>query len=101
MPKVVILGSCRHEPYVILRMPNKLDSKLYESNHEKAFGEACKTFYPAIDEADEVWVYAPDGIGKHTSRDIDYAKSKGKIVRLLVNQRKLEEYLLNESIRKH
>ncbi len=76
--KIVVLGSCRYEPYEVLAMPNKLDPELYEEDHEKAYDEACKVFYPAIDEADLVLVYAPEGIGEHTGRDLDYAKDQGK-----------------------
>lgn len=49
----------------------------------KGYKIASKKFYPAIDKADEVWVYAPDGVGEHTQRDIDYAKSKGKTIKIL------------------
>jgi len=84
MPKVVILGSCRHEPYQILLAPNKLDPELYKKDHTKAYEAACKKFYPAIQQADEVWVYAPDGrIGEHTQKDIDYALSQGKTIRMI------------------
>ena len=81
MPKIVILGSCRYEPYQVLFMPNKLDKKLYESDHEKAYLEACKVIYPAIAEADIVIAYCPDGIGEHTKRDLKYAgRLRKKIV---------------------
>ena len=80
MPKFVVLGSCLYEPYVVLAMPNKLDPELYDSDHEKAYEEACKVFYPAIDEADFVIVYAPDGLKDHphTRKDIEYAEKQGK-----------------------
>ena len=78
MPKMVILGSCKHEPYVVLAMPNKLNPKMYNENHKKAYEHACKYFYPAIDNTDIIIVYCPDGIGKHTQKDINYAKSKNK-----------------------
>ncbi len=78
MPKIVILGPCKHAPYEILLTPNPFDKKLYVEDHEKAYGEACKRFYPAIEQADFILVYAPNGIGEHTQKDIDYAKSKGK-----------------------
>lgn len=82
VPKIVILGSCKHEPYEILAMPNRLNPKLYEKDHEKAYEEACKTFYPAIDECDEVWIYVPNGnIGEHTMRDLLYAMEKRKTIR--------------------
>ena len=84
MPKIVILGSCKHEPYEILFVPNKLDPELYEKDHELAYLEASKVIYPAIAEADEVWVYSPGGaIGKHTLRDIKYADSLRKKIRII------------------
>lgn len=79
MPKIVILGSCRHEPYKILMLPNKLDGKLYDEDHEKAYKEACKKFYPAIDEADIILVFIPEGeIGEHTKKDMLYAMKQKK-----------------------
>jgi len=78
MPKIVILGSCRYEPYEILAVPNKIPGAW---NTEKGYRKAAEKFYPAIDKADEVWVYAPDGVGEHTARDIQYALSKGKKIR--------------------
>jgi hypothetical protein len=84
MPKIVVIGSCKYSPYEILIVPNTLDTKLYVEDHEKAYEEACKKFYPAIDKADEVWVYVPNGIiGEHTQRDIDYAQSKRKTIRII------------------
>ncbi len=80
MPKIVILGSCRFEPYEVLMTPNKLDKNLYAKNHEKAYKQACKKFYPAIQQADIVIVYDPDGVGEHTQKDIDFARSHGKEV---------------------
>jgi len=81
MPKIVVLGSCRFEPYEVLAMPNKLDPVLYANDHEKAYDKACEKFYPAMDEADVILVYNPDGkIGEHTQRDIDYALARGKKV---------------------
>jgi len=80
MPKIVVLGSCRFEPYVILAVPNKIRNAW---NTEKGYKIASQKFYPAIENADEVWVYAPDGIGEHTRRDIDYAKAKGKKILIL------------------
>ena len=83
MPKIVILGSCLHEPYKILAMPKKLDAALYESDHEKAYEMACKVFFPAIDESDVVLVYAPEGphnLGEHTLKDTKYALDQGKEV---------------------
>ena len=80
MTKIVILGSCRFEPYEILAVPNKIPRAW---NTDKGYEIAKKKFYPAMDEADVILVYAPDGIGKHTMKDIDYAHSIGKEVYLL------------------
>jgi hypothetical protein len=77
MPKIVILGSCRFDPYEILAVPNKIPNAW---NTEKGYKIAAKKFHPAIEKADCVIVYDPDGIGEHTQRDIDYAKSHGKEV---------------------
>lgn len=84
MPQIVILGSCKHEPYVVLISPHKLDAELYQADHEAAYVEATKKFYPLIEECDEVWVYAPNGIGGHTQQDIDFAKKQGKPVLILM-----------------
>lgn len=74
MPKFVVLGSCKHEPYEVLFMPNKLDTSLYKEDHEKAYAEASKVVFPAIEEADVVIVYAPDGIiGEYTKKDVRHA----------------------------
>ena len=81
MPKIVILGSCRFEPYEILAVPNKIPNAW---NTEEGYQTACKVFYPAIEESDLILVYAPDGIGEHTQRDIDYARKMGKTVFKLV-----------------
>jgi len=83
MTKIVIVGSCKHAPYEIIQVPNHFDKKLYNKDQEKSYEEACKIYYPKIDEADEVWIYAPNRIGEHTQRDIEYAKSKGKKIRIL------------------
>lgn len=81
MPKIVILGSCKYKPYVMLLAPNPFDEELYAKDHDKAYVQACEKFYPAIDKADFIIVYCPDGIGKHTQKDIKYAKKmKKKIV---------------------
>ena len=82
MIRFVILGSCKHEPYEVLFLPNKLDPNLYREDHEKAYAEACKTIFPAIEEADVVIVYVPNGIiGEHTEKDLLHAIShKKKIV---------------------
>ena len=78
MPKIVILGSCRFEPYEILAMPKKLTDTPHTT--EKGYKKATKIFYPAIDESDLIIVFSPDGIGEHTQRDIDYAHAIGKRV---------------------
>jgi len=88
MPKIVILGSCRFGPYEILAVPNKIPNAW---NTEEGYKIASQIFYPAIDKADEVWVYAPDGIGEHTSRDIDYAKKKGKAIRFLTIEKRVPD----------
>jgi hypothetical protein len=75
MPKIVILGSCRHEPYEVLAVPNKINGAW---NTDRGCKLASKIFHPAIEKADLVFVYAPDGIGEHTQRDIDHAKKHGK-----------------------
>lgn len=74
MTKIVILGSCRHEPYEILAVPKK-NSKW---NTKEGYELATKRFYPAIKRADIIIVYAPDGIGVHTKRDMAYAITQGK-----------------------
>lgn len=85
MPKIVIVGSCRFEPYKILLVPQKIQGLW---NTEEGYKQASKLFYPAMDECDEVWVYAPDGVGEHTKRDIGYARSKHKIIRFLREEKR-------------
>ena len=82
MPKFVVLGSCKYEPYEMVFMPNKIDPTLYREQHEQAYEEACKITLPAIKQADIIIVYVPDGIvGEHTLRDLTYAiAQKKKIV---------------------
>ena len=82
MPKIVIVGSCRYEPYIILTTPEKVPNLW---NTEEGYKIASKKFYPAIKEADEIWIYAPEGIGKHTLKDIQYAKKHSKKIRLLID----------------
>lgn len=77
MVKIVILGSCKFEPYEILAMPQKIPNAW---NTEKGYKLASKKFYPAMDKADIIIVYAPLGIGEHTQKDVDYAKKIGKEV---------------------
>ena len=79
MVKIVILGSCRFEPYEILASPEKND----KWNTEDGYKMATERFYPAIEQADEVWVYVPDGMGEHTRRDMGYAIKQSKVIRIL------------------
>jgi len=82
--KIVILGSCKHAPYELIQAPNPLDLDLYVTDHEKAYREACKIYYPKIKEADIVLVYAPNGvIGKHTWRDLTFAIKQNKHVTII------------------
>ena len=78
--KIVILGSCRFSPYEILAVPDPIPGA---HNTERGYQIAFKRFKPAIDQADEVWVYAPHGIGEHTLRDMNYALSRSKVVRII------------------
>jgi len=80
MPKIVILGSLRFDPYIVT-FPIKEDGELW--NTEEGYQRASQKFYPAIDEADIVLVWAPDGIGDHTKRDMDYARLKRKRIRII------------------
>lgn len=65
----------------MLAAPNKLDPEMYEKSHEAAYEEACRLFYPAIDHADIVLVWAPEAtLGQHTLKDMQYAAVKGKRV---------------------
>jgi len=88
VPKIVILGSCKHEPYEILFVPKKIPGLW---NTEEGYRKASERCYSAIDKCDEVWVYAPEGIGEHTRRDLEYARSRGKKVRFLVDEERLPE----------
>jgi len=78
--KIVILGSCRFEPYEVIFVPKKVEGKW---NTEEGYIEACKRTYPAIQQADIVIAYCPDGIGEHTQRDLNFAKILGKKVRVI------------------
>lgn len=80
MTKIVILGSCKYAPYEILITPEKR-SKWY--NTDKGYNLASLEFYPKILECDEVWCYAPKGIGHHTMRDLNFAKRCCKIIRII------------------
>ena len=78
MTKFVMLGSCRFEPYEILAVPEKLTDTPHTT--EEGYQMATEKFFPAMDNADVIIVFAPDGIGKHTQLDIDYARKIGKKV---------------------
>ena len=80
MPKIVILGSCRFEPYEILAVPNKVPNAW---NTEEGYKIAAQKFYPAIEKADLIICFAPDGVGEHTKRDVEYAESLGKKVHMI------------------
>ena len=81
MTNIVILGSCRFAPYTILAVPNKIPNAW---NTEEGYKKASEIFYPAIEKADVVLVYAPDGVGEHTARDILEACRQNKEVFLIV-----------------
>lgn len=53
--------------------PHEVDPFLYTKDHEEAYLRATEVFYPFIEESDLVVVYAPNGIGEHTGRDLDHA----------------------------
>ena len=81
--KITILGSCRFEPYEILAVPEA--NEFY--NTEKGYQMAFEKFKIAMDESDLIICYAPDGIGEHTGRDLEYAKTtKARIVIVGVEQ---------------
>ena len=80
MPKIVILGSCRFEPYEVLAVPNKVPNAW---NTEEGYKIAAQKFYPAIEKADLIICFAPDGVGEHTKRDVEYAESLGKKVHMI------------------
>ena len=89
MVKIVILGSCRFEPYEILFVPNKLDKELYEKDHDEAYRRAFKVYCSKIHEADIIIVYAPDGIGEHTEQDLVYTRNANKTIMRLVDEKEL------------
>ncbi len=77
MVKIVLLGSCRFSPYEILAKPDPLNpaytvEEHHVFNNEEEYLNACKIFYPAMDDSELIIVYAPDGIGEHTMRDLNY-----------------------------
>ena len=80
MPKIVIIGSLDEGEYEVLYP--QIFSEEYHTDHEKGYEIACETFYPAIEAADAVIVYAPNGLKRngHTLRDLRYAISHDKIV---------------------
>ena len=88
MTKFVILGSCRFEPYEILAVPDRIEGG---TNDDAGYKKASTIFYPAMKQADVIIVYAPDGIGEHTQKDIDFAQSIGKQVFFLVKQQVKQE----------
>lgn len=78
-PNIVILGSMKKWGKYKVLSPHPIDSKLYQTDHEAAYKLAQAVFYPAIEEADVVLVYAPDGvIDGHTKQDVDYTIGIGK-----------------------
>ena len=84
--KIVILGSCRVGPYEIIKVPEKEYSKNGKClwNTEEGFKQAFTKFKKAMDEADEIWVYAPDGLGEHTKRDLEYARKLSKKIKIIM-----------------
>ena len=75
MTKFVFLGSRRFAPYEIPFVPLIMSDI---SDEEERYQTSIKKSHPAMDESDVIIVYAPDGIGKHTQLDIDYALKNGK-----------------------
>ena len=88
MTKFVFLGSCRFEPYDILIVPKKLTNTPHTT--EEGYLLATKLFFPAILESDVIIIYAPDGIGEHTQRDINFALRNNKNVFELVRYKKIK-----------
>ena len=91
MTKFVILGSRRFAPYKVSFTPLEIPDILDE---EERFQISIKKSHPAMDEADVIIVYAPDGIGIHTQRDIDYALKNGKEVFELIPFKVKKETIL-------
>lgn len=90
--RVVVLGSCRFAPYQITAPAtiSIIDQRQAVAYKLRVLGKqklsqklAAPIFHSDIDACDEVWVYAPDGIGEHTQQDLDYAKSKGRTIRFI------------------
>jgi len=84
MVKIVLLGSCRFSPYEILAKPDPIPGAW---NTDEGYEKASKVFYPAIEQADIVIVYAPDRIGFHTAKDIQKAQAENK--RIVVIEKEL------------
>lgn len=78
MPRFVILGSCKHQPYAVLAMPCTFEEDMYNLEHEEAYKKAFQLFKPAIDRSNIIIVYNEFGVGEHTRRDLDYAIEQGK-----------------------
>ncbi len=81
MVNITILGSCRFSPYNILAKPDPLNpaytvSRHHDFNTDEEYENAKKIFFPAIEDSDVVLVFAPDGIGEHTQRDLDHTIKK-------------------------
>lgn len=74
MPSIVILGSLKHHPYEVLYVPHPV---------EEGREEALQKCSAAIDRANEVVVYAREGIGEHTWKDICYARQQGKRITVI------------------
>ena len=82
MVKITILGSLEKGESYEVRVPSIRDVELYRGDHEEAYRKATETFHPAIESSEFVLVYAPDGIGEHTGRDLEHA-IKNKIPHLI------------------
>ena len=97
MTKIVIIGSLKHSPYEIIKTPEPIPGA---DQSDEGYAIAAKDFYPAIDEADEVWVYAPDGMGVHTTLDYTYALQQGKTIRFLAKPIYLSNAFMERMFRK-
>lgn len=91
MTKFVFLGSRRFAPYEISFVPIEMRDI---SDEEDRYQVSIKRSHLAMDKADVVIVYAPDGIGIHTQRDIDYALKNNKEVFELVPLKAEKETVL-------
>lgn len=89
MPNIVIIGSCRNVPFnvvapysvTVVDERQEYAYSLVGTNQEKSYMEAKKVFHPAIEKADVVIVWLPNGIrkiGEHTKRNLMYAESLKK-----------------------